>query len=904
MLDTRNHPLNSFELSNLVSRSLLFSLGREYLGVPLEKASFIQPVPTIKTPSDNVSFLRLLQLGQSDSSIAQQVFASLQTALAACHQPGQQSLIFLISSDGKQEQIFLGVKSRDMLYPAEDFVKHLGLFLEGNWPGTRFVSSNPNDAGFKISILEPLQHRFRYGSAITGIPSLKSGDQTAYPQSLDRFLRGMRGKPYLYMIIAEPLADIEIQDIIFKSRDLLGRIHTLTKSTLTETETVGTSTSNSHQVGKSITDSISETKSDSKSEGWSINLAATAGAILATTTLSAIFPPAAFYALLSAIPGYSKQKQSGTSIGTTKSLTDSVSDTLTDGWNESVAKGLGKEYINAHAKAVEVQLERYIERFEKSRSLGCWNIGAYLLAESPDIVRQGTTQLRALFSGEKSSFEPIRTHDLKSSRLWKSTIQPALEDFEQPSLALVDPNTDFPTPRFIDHPLGGAFNGLTTPLNTEELALLINLPQREIPGVQLMPVADFSLNPPPVEPDSIVLGTVLDSGEATKLVYPLHLVNLTKHVLITGITGSGKSTTCRKILNSLNNEQKAFLVIEPAKDEYLQWAIRFNETLPNDSDQRIKIYAPGVDSWRGKKLVDKLKLNPFDIVWPVEQTSPQILQHIDRLKSILNASFPMQEVLPILMEDLLYNAYRKPFDWLSKDLSYETPRPTLSQLEDQIYDLIQGKGYEQRVKDNLAAALSTRISSLRRGWKGELFDQERSTHWKDIFDCKVVINLSHLGDDADKAFAMALILQFLYEYRQAQQDTMLYEQDHTHDLNHVTVIEEAHRILLKAPQNTPEYANPQAKVAEMFSNVLSEVRAYGEGFVIVDQVPARLIPDAIKNTNLKIVHRLVSIDDQDAMASSMNLTTDQKAIFCRLKPGQAIIYGDLDEMATWIQTIL
>ena len=37
--------------------------------------------------------------------------------------------------------------------------------------------------------------------------------------------------------------------------------------------------------------------------------------------------------------------------------------------------------------------------------------------------------------------------------------------------------------------------------------------------------------------------------------------------------------------------------------------------------------------------------------------------------------------------------------------------------------------------------------------------------------------------------------------------------------------------------------------------------AYGEGLVIAEQIPAKLIPDAIKNTAVKITHRLPAADD-------------------------------------------
>jgi DNA helicase HerA-like ATPase len=143
----------------------------------------------------------------------------------------------------------------------------------------------------------------------------------------------------------------------------------------------------------------------------------------------------------------------------------------------------------------------------------------------------------------------------------------------------------------------------------------------------------------------------------------------------------------------------------------------------------------------------------------------------------------------------------------------------------------------------------------------------------------------------------------LYEYRQVQQETASSEERKSDRLRHLTVIEEAHRLLLRAAPGTLEQANPQAKVAEMFANILSEIRAYGEGLLIADQVPARLVPDAIKNTNLKIVHRLVAADDREAMSACMTLTPEQSAIINRLRLGQAIIYGEQADMASWVQIL-
>ena len=63
----------------------------------------------------------------------------------------------------------------------------------------------------------------------------------------------------------------------------------------------------------------------------------------------------------------------------------------------------------------------------------------------------------------------------------------------------------------------------------------------------------------------------------------------------------------------------------------------------------------------------------------------------------------------------------------------------------------------------------------------------------------------------------------------------------------------------------------------------------------------RLIPDVIKNTNYKFVHRLTSPDDCEVMAASLALREDQKSMIPALEIGNAIIYGDNDDAAVWVK---
>ena len=92
-----------------------------------------------------------------------------------------------------------------------------------------------------------------------------------------------------------------------------------------------------------------------------------------------------------------------------------------------------------------------------------------------------------------------------------------------------------------------------------------------------------------------------------------------------------------------------------------------------------------------------------------------------------------------------------------------------------------------------------------------------------------------------------------------------------------------------------EVANTRWKAVETFCNMLSELRAYGEGFVIVEQIPTKLAEDAIKNTNLKIVHRLVSADDRELIGSTMNIREQELRRIAAFKRGEAAVYSEGDD---------
>ena len=73
-------------------------------------------------------------------------------------------------------------------------------------------------------------------------------------------------------------------------------------------------------------------------------------------------------------------------------------------------------------------------------------------------------------------------------------------------------------------------------------------------------------------------------------------------------------------------------------------------------------------------------------------------------------------------------------------------------------------------------------------------------------------------------------------------------------------------------------------------DMLAEIRAFGQGICIVEQIPTKIVAEAVKNTNLKIMLRLTSKDDRDFLGEAMNFNEEQKRFVTNLKPGQFVAF--------------
>ena len=121
-----------------------------------------------------------------------------------------------------------------------------------------------------------------------------------------------------------------------------------------------------------------------------------------------------------------------------------------------------------------------------------------------------------------------------------------------------------------------------------------------------------------------------------------------------------------------------------------------------------------------------------------------------------------------------------------------------------------------------------------------------------------------------------------------------------HELQHITVLEEAHNLLRRTSTvQSQESSNLQGKSVELLTNMIAEMRTYGEGFIIADQAPALLDMAAIRNTNTKIILRLPDEEDRKLVGKAAGLNDDQIVELSRLDTGVAAVYQN-----HWLEPVL
>ncbi len=694
--------------------------------------------------------------------------------------------------------------------------------LQGVYPGKGIEFVEEAD---RERIVKSRLKEQTHGGVLTGIPTQKI-DEEKQTFDLSSVIRSMNGQKFLLAIVSRPVAKYEVAQQLHELMGLKDQCHALANRQIGLEESAGRNQSHA----------VQETEGESRSHGFNVGMMV---ASIATPLL--------------AVLGYSY----------TKTRSSSHSETETTGWSENLGRSLSYEQQNTLAMELESIADKLIARLRNGLNTGLWE-----------------------------SFITYATGSPTASQILSGTLAGELIKADPDALPIRNVSTALPDdiPIFIPKERDGgsliAGNKLLSFLSSDEASLLMAPPLSSVPGYDIRIKPALSLTDTRDRAgDSI--GRISEHGRVVKgSAFTLSKDDIRKHIFVSGLTGSGKTTTVKHILHGIDTP---FLVIESAKREY-------RRLLANKKyDDNLRVYTVG-DSG-----VSPIRHNPFMVLPGVS-----LITHIDNLKSIFYASFSLYGPMPYILEKCIYNIY-KDRGWnlttgehhrvsIEKFADCQTHRfiyPTIRDLIDDVNRYVKDElEYKGELQDNIRSAIVARLESLAVGAKGFLFNTHEFIDIEDLLKRRVVFELESLSDDDDKAFFVGLMLALVSEYRQglARESGLT----HADDLQHVLVIEEAHRLLknVQTERTSEMLGNPKGKAVESFCNLIAEMRSYGQGVIVAEQIPTKIAPDVIKNTNTKIIHRLVSLDDQIAVGTGLGLEEWECRYLNQLSAGTALAHKE------------
>lgn len=551
-----------------------------------------------------------------------------------------------------------------------------------------------------------------------------------------------------------------------------------------------------------------------------------------------------------------------------------VRKTLTGGHlaNESV------QLTDFSAQELLTNLRLLEKIIEAGCSTGLWAVCSYFAVKKRDDYQRISNAIKMTFGGSTSKPQRIRCIQMDEIGRVISSLQ-MLTNIDpmyhlHPIGAWKDPKTHQDVNLFVFQ-----FRNI---LDSTHLAAMTAIMHEEHPGFYVDDYVAFDTSVrklPERESDRLILGQIMQAGrediQQVDNPYLFDVMDLNRHGLIIGITGGGKTNTSKYLLGELwRKHHKPFLVIESAKREY--WELM---NLPGF--QNLLLFTLGSEE-PGRSI--RYRINPFEVIGTVS-----LQTHIDYLLSTFKAAFELYPPMPYVLETSVYEVYKdRGWDIVTNANQLGLhDYPTLTDLYRKIDIVTDSLGYHQEAKENTKAALKARINSLRIGGKGAMMDTRYSVPIEKLLSTPAVLELEDLGDDDTKAFVIGMLLVQLYEYRKST------HRSGQAKLIHLVMIEEAHRLLKRIPEGG-ESANPRAKSVEFFCNLLAEIRSFGQGFLIADQIPTKLASDTVKNTNLKIVHRVVMEEDREAIGKSMHMSDEQINYLSSLRRGYAAVYSEGD----------
>ena len=250
----------------------------------------------------------------------------------------------------------------------------------------------------------------------------------------------------------------------------------------------------------------------------------------------------------------------------TKTKFSSHSETRTEGWSKSIGRSLSYDQQNTLAMELENVAGKLITRLRNGLNTGLWE-----------------------------SFITYATTSSTASQILSGTLAGELIKADPEALPMrnVGGALSPQVPLFIAKERDGTSliigNKLVSFLSSDEAALLMAPPLSSVPGYDIRVKPALSLTDT-IDNSGHPIGRISEHGKVVKgSEFRISKEDARKHIFVSGLTGSGKTTTVKHILNSMDTP---FLVIESAKREYRRLLAE------EKYDKNLRVY------WRFKCFAD------------------------------------------------------------------------------------------------------------------------------------------------------------------------------------------------------------------------------------------------------------------------------------------------------------
>lgn len=339
----------------------------------------------------------------------------------------------------------------------------------------------------------------------------------------------------------------------------------------------------------------------------------------------------------------------------------------------------------------------------------------------------------------------------------------------------------------------------------------------------------------------------------------------TRHSLITGMSGYGKTTLAINLLLEFYQRNIPFLAIEPTKKEYRAMI----DIIPD-----LQIFTPGNNT-----------ISPFFINAFLPPKNITLEQYIPSLMTVFSNVFTLPSPLDSILPIAIRNCYAE-YGW--KDYS------KANDLDVKIFGIYEFIKYfkkyinrtyskNRELRNNIESAGVVRLVSLIEQ-NPNIYDTIASVPVEDILSKPTVIELNSIESLEQKSFLMGLILAHVCLYTKANASS-------GGDLKNIMLIDEAHVLLGgKSSVTQNDGVNSQSNTIRALENMIVEIRSHGTGIIIADQEPSKVGDGIVANTDIKISFKLVSLKNKRLLADATNMSEESLMQLSRLPVGKAMVH--------------